>query len=188
MKLKASASPWKKVDLEKINPKCLHDPADSYPAFCRKWIHLNSPRLTIWYNGQLVVNETANWSPYHWTGPQVDSQKALQAIWKALNQKYPYEQHALNWKTNWIRSEKLFVGEASRLSFEWATWTLRMEADHSIFCSSLKKLLLDRGLKLSFCWFNRLILAAKFTRHNAKCKNRPKSIYPNASHFDRAWK
>ena len=135
-----SASPWKKVDLEKINPKCLHDPADSYPAFCRKWIHLNSPRLTIWYNGQLVVNETANWSPYHWTGPQVDSQKALQAIWKALNQKYPYEQHALNWKTNWIRSEKLFVGEASRLSFEWATWTLRMEADHSIFCSSLKKL------------------------------------------------
>lgn len=46
-------------------------------------------------------------------------------------------------------SEKLFVGKASRLLNELPE-PLRMEADHSIFCSSLKKLLLDRGLALFY--------------------------------------
>ena len=46
-------------------------------------------------------------------------------------------------------SEKLFVGNASRLLNELPE-PLGMEADHSIFWSSLKKLLLDRGLALFY--------------------------------------
>ena len=47
-------------------------------------------------------------------------------------------------------SEKLFVGKASRLLNELPE-QLRMEDDHSVFCSSsLKKTLLDRGLALFY--------------------------------------
>ena len=46
-------------------------------------------------------------------------------------------------------SEKLFVGKASRLLNELPE-QLRMEVDHSVFCSSLKKILLDRGLALFY--------------------------------------
>ena len=52
-------------------------------------------------------------------------------------------------------SEKLFVGKASRLLNELPE-QLRMEVEHSVFCSSLKKILLDRGLALFYSshWFN----------------------------------
>ena len=46
-------------------------------------------------------------------------------------------------------SEKLFVGKASRLLNELPE-QLRMEVEHSVFCSSLKKILLDRGLALFY--------------------------------------